>query len=223
MTDAITFTLDGREVEAREGETIWQVAERHGTTIPHLCWHPAPGYRADGNCRACVVEIEGERVLAASCIRKPAPGMNVKTQTERARKSRELMFELLIADQPLRQEGHDPRSKFWAWVDAMGIKTARRYPKGERPTADTTHPAIAVNLDACINCGLCVRACREVQMNDVIGMAYRGHASKVVFDFDQGMGESTCVACGECVQVCPTGALMEGNLIDRSSGRRIAF
>jgi formate dehydrogenase major subunit len=71
MTNAITFTLDGREVEARPGETIWQVARRQGTLIPHLCWLPEPGYRADGNCRACMVEIEGERALAASCIRKP--------------------------------------------------------------------------------------------------------------------------------------------------------
>ena len=75
----ITFTLDGREVEAEPGETIWQVAERQGTKIPHLCWHPAPGYRADGNCRACMVEVEGERVLAASCQRKAAAGMKVKT------------------------------------------------------------------------------------------------------------------------------------------------
>src|SRR5918999_1697833 len=222
MTDKITFTLDGREVEAREGETIWQVAERHGSSIPHLCWHPAPGYRADGNCRACVVEIAGERVLAASCVRKPTPGMKVLTQTERAKKSRELVFELLIADQPAKQESHDPKSKFWAWVEAMGIETTSRYPKGERPSADNTHAAIAVNLDACIHCGLCVRACREVQMNDVIGMAYRGHGSKVVFDFDKGMGESTCVACGECVQACPTGALMESNLLD-ARGRRVAF
>ena len=91
-----------------------------------------------------------------------------------------------------------------------------------RPVADSTHSAIAVNLDACINCGLCVRACREVQANDVIGMAYRGHGSKVVFDFDEGMGNSTCVACGECVQVCPTGALMEKSLLD-DKGKRVNY
>ncbi len=222
MTAKITFELDGRIVEADEGETIWQVAERLGTTIPHLCWNPAPGYRADGNCRACMVEIEGERVLAASCIRKPAAGMKVKTASERARKGREMVFELLVADQPQKEESHDPASKFWNWVDAMGVATTSRFPRGERPAADTTHAAISVNLDACINCGLCVRACREVQMNDVIGMAYRGHGSKVVFDFDKGMGESTCVACGECVQAFPTGALMEANLLD-AAGKRVKF
>ncbi len=219
----ITFTLDGREVQAEAGETIWQVAQRQGTTIPHLCWHPAPGYRADGNCRACMVEVEGERVLAASCQRKVVSGMKVKTASERAKKSREMVFELLAADQPAREDSHDPSAKFWQWIDAMGVATDSRYPRGDKPKSDTTHAAISVNLDACINCGLCVRACREVQMNDVIGMAYRGHGSKVIFDFDQGMGNSTCVACGECVQVCPTGALMESALLDKATQKRVAF
>ena len=222
MTNKITFDLDGRMVEAEAGETIWQVAQRHGTRIPHLCWHPAPGYRADGNCRACMVEVEGERVLAASCQRKAAAGMKVKTASERAKKSRAMVFELLMADQPERETSHDPKSSFWKWVDAMGVTPTSRYPRDHRPVADSTHSAIAVNLDACINCGLCVRACREVQANDVIGMAYRGHGSKVVFDFDEGMGHSTCVACGECVQVCPTGALMEKSLLDQA-GRRVNY
>jgi formate dehydrogenase major subunit len=222
MADKITIELDGRQVEAEAGETIWQVAQRHGTSIPHLCWHPAPGYRADGNCRACMVEVEGERVLAASCQRKATAGMKVKTASERAKKSREMVFELLMADQPEREGSHDPASKFWNWVEAMGVTTTRRFPKDDRPAADVTHAAIAVNLDACINCGLCVRACREVQANDVIGMAFRGHGSKVVFDFDQGMGHSTCVACGECVQVCPTGALMEKSLLD-DAGKRVNY
>ena len=223
MTDKIKFQLDGRDVEAAPGETIWQVAQRQGTTIPHLCWLPEPGYRADGNCRACMVEIEGERVLAASCQRKVSNGLKVKTASERAKKSREMVFELLLADQPAKEASHDPNSKFWSWVDEMGIATASRLPKGDKPEFDGSHPAIAVHLDACINCGLCVRACREVQHNDVIGMAYRGHNAKVVFDFDQDMAASTCVACGECVQACPTGALMEANLLDKKSGKRIAF
>ena len=223
MTDKITFELDGRQVEAAPDETIWQVAQRHGTTIPHLCYHPAPGYRPDGNCRACMVEVEGERVLAASCQRKATAGLKVKTASERAKKSREMVFELLVADQPAKADCHDPNSKFWTWVADMGVATTSRYPKGEKPPADSSHAAIAVNLDACINCGLCVRACREVQSNDVIGMAYRGHKSQIVFDFDKAMGESTCVACGECVQACPTGALMEANLLDAKTQKRVAF
>jgi formate dehydrogenase major subunit len=219
MTATITFTLDGKEVEAAPGETIWQVASRQGTEIPHLCYAPEPGYRPDGNCRACMVEIEGERVLAASCIRKPAPGMVVRSASEKAKSARKMVMELLIADQPARATAHDPRSKFWTWADAMGIADSR-FPKRAKPAGDASHVAIAVNLDACIHCNLCVRACREVQVNDVIGMAYRGHGAKIVFDFDDPMGESTCVACGECVQACPTGALMEANLLDAAGTRQ---
>ncbi|MGH6948292.1 MAG: formate dehydrogenase subunit alpha [Kiloniellales bacterium] len=218
MSETIRFTLDGREVEAGPGETIWQVATREGLEIPHLCYSPEPGYRADGNCRACMVEVEGERVLAASCIRTPADGMKVKTASERAKKSRELVFELLMADQPKRAVAHDPESKFWRWSDKVGV-AGSRFPKRESWQPDVSHAAMAVNLDACINCTLCVRACREVQVNDVIGMAYRGHGAKVVFDFDDPMGESTCVACGECVQACPTGALMESKLLDKQGVR----
>ena len=213
MTDPIRFTLDGAEVEAAPGETIWQAANRRGIEIPHLCWLPKPGYRADGNCRACMVEIEGERVLAASCIRHPTPGMKVQSASERARASRELVFELLIGDQPKREAAHDPDSRLWQWADALKIEHGR-FPGRAAPAPDRSHPAMAVQLDACIHCNLCVRACREVQVNDVIGMAGRGHSEKIVFDFDDPMGGSTCVACGECVQACPTGALMPASLVD---------
>ena len=217
MTNGIKFFLDGEEVEARPGETIWQVAKRQGTEIPHLCYAPEPGYRPDGNCRACMVEIEGERVLAASCIRKPAPGMKVTSSSERAESSRKLVFELLMADQPNRAVAHDPSSKFWNWADRIEVDTSR-FPAIDRSnkTDDFSHPAMAVQLDACIHCNLCVRACREVQVNDVIGMASRGRLEKIVFDFDDPMGGSTCVACGECVQACPTGALMEKSHVDQA-------
>ena len=204
----VVFELDGHQVEARPGETIWSVAKRLGTDIPHLCHKPAPGYRPDGNCRACMVEIEGERVLAASCKRTPAIGMKVKTQTERARTSRELVMELLVADQPERETSHDPTSHFWAQADAVGVAESRFPGIAKRWDTDASHPAMRVNFDACIQCNLCVRACREVQVNDVIGMAFRSADSRPVFDFDDPMGGSTCVACGECVQACPTGALM---------------
>src|SRR5579863_5239675 len=214
-TPAIKFTLDGREVEAVDGETIWQVAQRLGTDIPHLCYSPEPGYRPDGNCRACMVEIEGERVLAASCIRKPTAGMKVTTASERAKFSRRMVFELLVSDQPERATTHDPGSRFWSWADRVGVDESR-FPERAQPEPDRSHPAMAVNLDACIQCNLCVRACREVQVNDVIGMAGRGHGEKIVFDFDDAMGQSTCVACGECVQACPTGALMPATLVDEN-------
>ncbi|HLI11783.1 MAG TPA: formate dehydrogenase subunit alpha [Alphaproteobacteria bacterium] len=215
MSEPIKFILDGREVEAAPDETIWQVANRLGNEIPHLCWQPYPDYRADGNCRACMVEIKGERVLAASCIRKPTAGMEVTTASERAKSARRMVMEMLVADQPAREVSHDPRSEFWRWADAFGIETSR-FPRRATPAPDSSHPAMRVNLDACIHCNLCVRACREVQVNDVIGMAGRGHHAKIVFDFDDPMGRSTCVGCGECVQACPTGALMPATLLDEA-------
>ncbi len=213
MSGPVRFILDGREVEAAAGETIWQAAERNGTVLPHLCYDPQPGYRPDGNCRACMVEVEGERALAASCIRRPTSGMTVSTGSERARKARGMVLELLMADQPRREAAHDSRSRLWQWAERLEV-TGSRFPAREAPAPDASHPAMRVALDACIHCTLCVRACREVQVNDVIGMAYRGAGAKVVFDFDDPMGESTCVACGECVQACPTGALTPASLVD---------
>jgi formate dehydrogenase major subunit len=214
----IRFTLDGREVEAPEGETIFRTARRYGIKLPHLCYSPKPGYRPDGNCRVCMVEIEGERVLAASCIRTPTPGMKVKTQTDRAETARRMVVELLLTDQPPKEVAHDPQSEFWKTADRQHI-AASRFPRRAPAAPDRSHPAMAVNLDACIHCNLCVRACREVQVNDVIGMAGRGYTEKIVFDFDDPMGASTCVACGECVQACPTGALMPATLLDEANIR----
>ncbi len=227
MSRTVTITLDGIEIEVPEGQTIWQAARDHGTAIPHLCWKDAPAYRADGNCRACMVEVEGERVLAASCARQVADGMVVSTASDRARKSREMVFELLGADMGAPQDGPDGEAPFWTWARDMGIAermTGDRLPSKfggrDQPEHDATNPAIAVNLDACIACNLCVRACREVQVNDVMGMAGRGHHTIPVFDQHDPMGASTCVTCGECVQACPTGALMEKSLLDTANRTR---
>src|SRR5918996_2738360 len=221
MTDKspATFTIDEREIDIREGETIFRAARRLDIKLPHLCYRPKPGYRPDGNCRVCLVEIEGERVLAASCIRTPAPGMKVKTQTDRAKAARTMVAELLLTDQPAIEVAHDPDSELWKIVKRQKLK-AGRFPKRDAikvPEPDRSHVAMAVNLDACIQCNLCVRACREVQVNDVIGMAGRGHLEKIVFDIDDPMGASTCVACGECVQACPTGALMPSTMVDETN------
>ena len=212
--DIINFKLDGESVTAKKGETIWQVAKRLGETIPHLCYTPEPGYRADGNCRACMVEIEGERVLAASCLRSPSEGMVVTSATsDRAQSSRKMVLELLVTDQPEREQSPDKSSHFWAMADLLAVDaTVARFDTTVKPCADNSSVAMRVNLQACINCNLCVRACREVQVNDVIGMANRGADAKVVFDFDDPMGDSTCVNCGECVQACPTGALMPASV-----------
>ncbi|WP_170473800.1 formate dehydrogenase subunit alpha [Ruegeria arenilitoris] len=213
-TKNVTFNLNGDDVTVPEGTTIWEAANGRGLVIPHLCHKPQPGYRPDGNCRACMVEVEGERTLVASCVRPAAEGMVVKTDTDRAEKSRAMVMELLVSDQP--EVTHDKSSHFWDMAELTDVSESR-FPAKEPeiiPLLDDSHVAMRVNLDACINCNLCVRACREVQVNDVIGMAGRGHTSQVVFDQNDPMGDSTCVACGECVQACPTGALMPATVLD---------
>ena len=238
-TPGVAFELDGQPITARPGETILKAAQRHGVEIPHLCY--TDGLRPDGNCRACVVEIAGERTLAPSCCRAPTAGMKVQAASPRARKSQQMVVEMLLSDMPdvgyrwndgdiktpeLIAGGAYPSSaraqfdsknaeavgqhgELSQWADRLGVsvRPALKALRREQPAPDLSHPAMAVNLDACIQCNRCVRACREEQVNDVIGYALRGAESKIVFDLDDPMAESTCVACGECVQACPTGAL----------------
>jgi formate dehydrogenase major subunit len=199
----IEFRLNGQTVVGRPDEKIIDTAKKHGVTIPHLCH--GGNQRSDGNCRACVVEIKGERSLAPSCCRYPTQGMEVTTNSPRALASQKMVLELLLSDMP--EQEYTRVNKVKTWAKKLGVEKPR-FKRREQPKADLSHPAIAVNLDACIQCTRCVRACREVQVNDVIGYAGRGDHSKIVFDFDDPMGDSTCVACGECVQACPTGALM---------------
>ena len=200
--ETIGFILNGREVSALAGESILEVARREGIDIPHLCCKPGLG--APGNCRACVVEIDGERTLAPSCCRSATPGMKVSTDSQRARRSQRLVLELLRSDMP--EAAYIRDSELDHWSAKLGLGAPRFAPRTQ-PAADLSHPAIAVNLDACIQCTRCVRACRDVQVNDVIGLAWRGEHAQIVFDMDDAMGASTCVGCGECVQACPTGAL----------------
>jgi len=223
LPQTISFQLDGKAVYAHEGETILKAAQRHGVAIPHLCYKD--GMRPDGNCRACVVEIQGERALAPSCCRNVTAGMEVLANSERAIKSQKMVVEMLLSDMPdkgYKWNDANPAStassakpvgqhgELSEWADHLEVtvrpelKALRR----EQPIADASHPAMLVNLDACIQCNRCVRACREEQVNDVIGYAHRGSHSAIVFDLEDSMGASTCVACGECVQACPTGALM---------------
>src|SRR5438045_6407313 len=199
---SFTFTLNGAAVESGADETLLQTAKRLGVEIPHLCYKD--GMRPDGNCRACMVEIKGERVLAPSCCRRPTKDMEVSSASARAVHSQKMIIELLASDMPTRKYRSDSELDFWQRT--LGI-VKPRFEMRAQPAADLSHPAMAVNLDACIQCTRCVRACREEQVNDVIGYAFRSAHSLPVFDLGDPMGASTCVACGECVQACPTGAL----------------
>jgi formate dehydrogenase major subunit len=214
----IAFQLDQKTIEAYEGESILNAARRHGVAIPHLCYKD--GYRADGNCRACVVEIKGERTLAPSCCRSATVGMEVQANSERAIKSQKMVLEMLLSDMPdvgykwndadvvTGDTGQHGELSDWASRMNVTVRPALKVLRRAQPKSDMSHPAMAVNLDACIQCNRCVRACREEQVNDVIGYALRGSHSEIVFDLNDPMGDSSCVACGECVQACPTGALM---------------
>lgn len=199
----VTFTLNGKTVTARADRTLLETADEHGVEVPRLCF--MEGMRSDGNCRTCMVEIKGERVLAPSCCRYPKEGMKVTTDSARAVLSQKMSIELLLSDVP--EASYTLNSELDVWAKKMRIGKPR-FGARPQPAEDLSHPAMAVHLDACIQCGRCVRACREEQVNDVIGYAFRGSHSKIVFDLDDPMGDSTCVACGECVQACPTGALM---------------
>ena len=199
----VTFELNGRQVTGKANETLIKVADREGINIPRLCYKD--GLETVGNCRVCMVEIAGERVLAPSCCRTPTAGMKVTTDSERALKSQKLVLELLLSDMP--ETAYTRHNEVDEWAKKLNLGKPR-FEARQRVADDLSHPAIAVNLDACIQCTRCLRACRDEQVNDVIGLAFRGDHAKIVFDMDDPMGASTCVACGECVQACPTGALM---------------
>ena len=210
----VQFTLNGQAVEAPVGKSIFNIAKDLGLSIPHLCHKE--GLAPDGNCRACVVEVAGERTLAPSCCRSPTPGMSVRTDSERAVKSQKMVLEMLLADLPeqgykwLDDRAEAPHGELSQWAEHHGVQVrpALAELRREAVPADLSHPAMAVNLDACIQCNRCERACRDLQVNDVIGLAFRGAHTQVVFDLADPMGGSSCVGCGECVQACPTGALM---------------
>ncbi len=204
--NTVEFLLNGQPVVGNVGESLLQAADRYGVEIPRLCY--AAGMRPDGNCRSCMVEIKGERTLAPSCCRYPTPGMDVKSDSARAVHAQKMIVELLASD--VSSTVYKPDSELALWQRKLGIGIPRFAPRVQ-PPADFSHPAMTVNLDACIQCTRCVRACREVQVNDVIGYAFRGAASAIVFDQGDTMGASSCVACGECVQACPTGALAPAN------------
>ena len=204
----ITIQFNGLAVACQPDQTLLDIAKSQGVDVPHLCYKD--GMEAVGNCRACMVEIDGERTLAPSCCRHPSQNMVVKSNSARAVAAQKMVLELLLSDMP--QTAYTRHNEVDQWAQKMSISKPRFEARASTPQ-DHSHAAISVNLDACIQCTRCVRACRDEQVNDVIGFAFRGDQSKIVFDMDDPMGASTCVGCGECVQACPTGALMPANSV----------
>jgi formate dehydrogenase major subunit len=211
----VELTIDGRDVSVADGTTIYDAAKQAGIDIPVLCHDER--YDPVGVCRMCVVDVGG-RVLAAACVRPCEDGMEVRTATDEVERQRATLTELLIADQP--PEDEDPKETKTA--DNELLVLARRYgveqngalPGGGGRGEDFSNPVIAVNHDACILCDRCVRACDDIQGNDVIGRSGKGYATRIAFDLDDPMGDSSCVTCGECVAACPTGALVNRPIRD---------
>jgi formate dehydrogenase major subunit len=213
----VQLTIDGLPVSVPVGTTIWEAARQHGIDIPVLCHNPR--LQPVGICRLCVVDVGG-RALAACCVRPCEEGMKVQTGGERVEKQRRMLTELLLADHPVPCERErttgscelEALGRRYGLIDADSGKSTLRLsflspsPVKPRPK-DLSSPVIAVDHQACILCDRCIRACDDIQSNDVIGRTGKGYAAAIAFDLDQPMGRSTCVSCGECVASCPTGAL----------------
>jgi formate dehydrogenase major subunit len=205
----VTLSIDGQEVTAPEGTTIWEAAKSANIDIPVLCHDER--YDPVGMCRMCVVDV-GSRVYAASCVRPVEEGMEVKTATPDVERNRAMLTQMLMADQPPTDD--DPKetttgdNELLVLARRYGVQRENGVPVGEGRGEDASNPVIAINHDACILCDRCVRACDDIQGNDVIGRSGKGYTSRIAFDLNDPMGESTCVTCGECVAACPTGAIV---------------
>jgi formate dehydrogenase major subunit len=204
---SVTATIDGREITVPDGTTIFDAARHAGIDIPVLCHDER--YDPVGVCRMCVVDTGG-RVFAAACVRPCEDGMTVTTSSPELDRCRATLTELLVSDQPPRAD--DPKQTttgdnlLLALADGFGVEPGA-FAVGSGRGTDSSNPVIDVDHDACILCDRCVRACDDIQGNDVIGRSGKGYSTRIAFDLNDPMGSSSCVTCGECVQACPTGAL----------------
>ena len=207
MEKKIPITIDGREVEAAAGQMILEVARENGIFIPTLCHYP--GTTKVGACRVCVVDVEGARSLVASCCMPVSPGMVVRTDTKKVRDAQRLIVELLWASGDhncltCEQNGNCDLQNLVYWLELETPRFSIQFPKYKQ---ETTNTMISRDLNKCILCGRCIRACNEIQVNEVLDFSKRGSRAKVGPAFDADYIDSECFFCGECADVCPVGAI----------------
>ena len=194
--------VDGQEITAAEGQTLLEAARNVGIDIPTICWHAAT--TANGLCRLCVVEVEGMRLLQPGCIVQAAEGMKVQTQSERVMRARRTILEMLAASVELSDS-----PEILALMEEYGA-SAERFPQAARrdvPLKDD-NPMYIRDYAKCVLCWRCVQVCAEdAQYTYAINFSGRGYETEIGTFFDAPMPATTCVFCGQCVGVCPTGAL----------------
>ena len=205
------MTLDGEEITFTEGETIYEVAERHRKNIPTLCYDSR--LEAFGSCRLCVVELEGARNPVASCVTKATAGMAVRTATEQIEKYRKTLLEMVASENrelqvdPLRgYASHELSTLVNRYEAGTGRFMGRQ--SGMTNTADD-NPFILRDYDLCISCYRCVRVCAEQEGDYAISVMNRGFDTQIATEFNGTLKNSSCTFCGQCVQTCPTGALAD--------------
>ena len=219
-----TIEIDGLKIDVESGQTLLNAAAAAGIKLPHLCASNRMGYPAIGSCRTCLVEVVGETELVAACNQQVFPGLSVLTNTDRVSRVRRLALELLEAETSAEPTSGHRYSEFSQLLDGNDARLNHFSRTEQRPEVDASHSAFVFDPGACIRCGKCQTACRDVQSNGVIGFAGRGDAARVTFDADVKMGDSSCVSCGECAQICPTGAIaikQSANSRDRSKIDRV--
>jgi len=209
--NSVAIKINGLSVKVSPTTSILEAASELDISLPTLCYKK--GSRPDGNCRACVVEIEGERALAPSCKRLVSDGMIIHTTSERVERTRNTVLELLAVESNLldKETIKTSENELAEWLGKYDVEPSNALLNALQTVKaiDETHPGFLFDPNRCINCDRCVRACQEEQVNGVISIKGRGPYSQVIFGLDSSVTESQCVGCGECVQACPTGALIE--------------